>query len=221
VQDDPRGQKVVVAYLDKKRDRGYVRDFKPFGEGFTLVPAEDGGRGPGRFIEFRICKAVYFVKSLEGNKEFKENKLQLPPVTRQGRKLEVAFHDGERIVGITEGFLPGRPGFTFFPPDPGSNNIEIFVVTSNVEMVRLIGGGKDGTDVMYRPDVDKGVFVPEKRLEAVQRVLKGEPLLKVAKEMYIPPDTLAGWKARFLSGGPAALGVTKPADGAPPGRYAP
>lgn len=221
MQTDPRGQRVVVAYLDRRREKGYARDFKPFGEGFTMLPADDGDRGPGRFIEFRSLKAVYFVKSLEGNKNFKENKLQLPAVTRQGRKLEVAFHDGERIIGVTEGFLPGRPGFTFFPPDPGSNNIEIFVVTANVEMVRIIGGGKDGTDVLYRPDAERGVFVPEKRLEAVQRVLKGEPVEKVAKEMYIPPETLAGWKARFLSGGPAALGVTKPEAGGPPDRYAP
>ena len=206
-------QKVVVAFLDKRRDRGLVYDFKPTSEGFTLHPEDDRTRTRGTFIEFRGCKAVYFVKSLTGNKEFKENKSSLPAIRPQGKKITVCFRDGEKIVGITEGFLEGRPGFFFYPGDPKSNNIQIFAVTSNVEEIRVQQADAAKGDKIFRPEIDQGVFLPEKRLEAVQRLLRGEPIEKLAKELYVNPATLAGWKARFLSGGPGALGVTGPVPG--------
>src|SRR5688500_7971235 len=105
------GVKVVVAMLDRKRERGFVYGFKPFGDGFTLHPPGDAAKAMGKFIDFRTCKAIYFVRSLEGNKAFKENKLTLPPTYRQGRKVSVDYPDGERTVGTTEGFNPSRVGF--------------------------------------------------------------------------------------------------------------
>jgi len=208
--------KVVVALLDRKRERGYVAGFRPFGDGFTLLPAAGPKTGPGRFIDFRTCKAVYFVRSLEGNKAFKENKLTLPPTYRQGRKVSVDYPDGERTVGTTEGFNPSRVGFFMYPADPKSNNTEVFVITGNTDEIRIIGGETDGTDKVFRPRAEKGIFAPEKRLEAVQRVLRGEPLEKVAKELSIPPVTLMDWRGKFLAGGPAALGVGAPGSGPPP-----
>jgi hypothetical protein len=215
VPETPQGQKVVIAYLDRRRDRGLVYDFKASSAGFTLHPPDDAARSRGDFIEFRGIKAVYFVKSFEGNRNFKENKLVLPAVHPQGRKITVSFPDGERIVGITEGFLPGRPGFFFFPADPASNNLQIFAVTANVDEVRVQSNDPEKPEQVHRPNAERGEFLPEKRLEAVQRVLRGEPVEKVAKEMYVAPETLAGWRARYLSGGAAALGVTKPAGPSP------
>lgn len=205
--DSNKGTKVVVAYLDKKRERGIVDGFRPTGDGFTLFPPHDEARLHGRFVEFQIVKAVYFVKSLEGNRHFKENKLKLPPVYRQGRKVNVSFPDGETTVGTTEGFNPSRPGFFFYPADPKSNNLEVFIVTANADEIRILAAEPGGVDKVIRPTLERGMFLPEKRLQAVQRVLRGESVAEVAKELSVPPDTLAGWKARFLSGGPVALGV--------------
>ena len=209
---------VVVALVDRTRDRGYVYGFRPFGDGFTLHPRGDLDRARGKFIDFKVCKAVYFVRSLEGNRAFKENKLQLPPTYRQGRKVAVDYPDGERTVGTTEGFNPSRVGFFMYPADPKSNNTEVFVITGNADEIRLLGAEADGKDKIIRPRAEKGVFLPEKRVDAVQRVLRGEPLEKVAKELSIPPVTLMEWKGKFLAGGPAALGVAPPAA---PGTTAP
>ena len=206
---DGDGVKVVVALLDRKRERGYVFGFKPFGDGFTLQPGPTAA-GPGRFMDFRICKAVYFVRSHDGNKAFKENKLTLPPTYRQGRKVSVDYPDGERTVGTTEGFNPSRVGFFMYPADPKSNNTEVFVITGNVDEIRLIGVEPGGGDRILRPRAEVGVFLPEKRLEAVQRVLRGESLDRVAKDLSVPVTTLADWKSSFLAGGPAALGVQPP-----------
>ncbi len=209
--------KVVVAMLDRKRERGFVYGFRPFGDGFTLHPPGDVAKAQGRFIDFRACKAIYFVRSLEGNKAFKENKLTLPPTYRQGRKVAVDYPDGERTVGTTEGFNPSRVGFFMYPADPKSNNTEVFVIYGNADEIRLIGAETDGKDKIFRPRAEKGVYLPEKRLEAVQRILRGEPLEKVAKELSLPPVTLMEWKGKFLSGGPAALGVVPAAPAPPPG----
>jgi len=215
------GAKVVVAFLDRKRERGIVFGFRPFGDGFTLCPPGANAKTPGRFVDFKICKAIYFVRTLEGNKNFKENKLTLPPTYRQGRKISIDYPDGERTVGTTDGFNASRIGFFMFPADPKSNNTEVFVVTANTDEIRLLGAESDGTDRIHRPRAEKGVFLPEKRLAAVQRVLRGEPLEKVAKELSIPPMTLIEWKGKYQAGGPGALGIVAPAPPATPGPATP
>jgi len=219
---DPFGEatKVVIAYLDKRRERGIVLEFKPYKDGFTLYPPDAPDLTKGREIEFKICKAIYFVKSLAGNRDFKENKLTLPPIVRQGTKMVVHYPDGEQTVGITEGFNPKRVGFFFYPGDPKSNNTQIFVVTENTDEIRLLGVEKDGSDRVFRPRAERGVFLPEKRVEAVQRILRGERAEAVSKETFIPVGTLLEWKAKFISGGPAALGVLPPKP-APPGATPP
>ena len=215
------GVRVVVALLDRKRERGLVYGFKPFGDGFTLHPADDTAKQKGRFIDFRTCKAIYFVRSLEGNRAFKENKLTLPPTYRQGTKVSIDYPDGERTVGTTEGFNPARVGFFMYPADPKSNNTEVFVITANTDEIRLIGV-EAGGDKVYRPRAEKGVYLPEKRLEAVQKLLRGMPVDQLAKELSLPQVTLLEWKGKYLSGGAAALGVLPPGSpGGPPAPGAP
>jgi len=205
--EPPRGgSRVVVAMLDQKRERGIVYGFRGNATSFELFTPEDAARELGRKIEMLSCKAVYFVKSLDGNRKYQENKLTLPTIHRQGRKIEVIFGDGERIVGTTEGFNPTRQGFTLYPPDPASNNIEIFVVTANIEEARL-GATGSSPEQTYKPPTQRGMFLPGKRVEAVLRVLKGEPLELVAKEISVPPQTLAHWKNLYQAAGPGALGA--------------
>jgi len=227
--NDPNGMRVVVAFLDKSRDRGLVYEFKPYGDGFTLHPTDDSRKERGRYINFTTIKAVYFVKTLEGNRNHKEKKTQLPPVYRQGRKVQIHFPDGEQYMGTTEGFNPQRVGFFFYPGDPQSNNLEVFIVTSNADEIRIIGAGENGTDKVHQPRLEGGIFLPEMRLKAVQRIIKGEALEVVAKELSIPAAKLVEWRAKYYSGGPAALGVlpagaaapAKPPEPQKPGAIAP
>jgi hypothetical protein len=209
------GIPVVVAFLDKKRDRGYLKQFRPFDKSIVLHPA-DRPSAPGREIPVSELKSIYFVRSLLGNKAYQENKRMMPTVYRQGRKIEVTFPDGEVMVGTTDGFSPARLGFTFYPADPKSNNVEIFVVWKNAEEIKILGAGGDGKDVVHHPQGEKGVFLPEKRLEAVLKVNAGLPPAVVAKQYSVPPESVLDWVQKFRNGGPAALGIaTKDPPGGP------
>jgi len=81
-------------------------------------------------------KAVYFVRDFAGDPKYRERKQFLdgekPP---QGRKVEVVFKDGERLVGTTLGYDPHRSGFFIFPVDPQGNNLRIFAVLTSVGKV--------------------------------------------------------------------------------------
>lgn len=44
-----------------------------------------------------------------------------------------------------------------------------------------------------------------RKLEAVLRVLRGEPLETVARELSVTAADLSGWRERFLEGGAASL----------------
>ena len=61
--------KTVVAFLDGKRQRGYIYDFSPMRDSFNLLPVEDPPQGKGVRLMLKDLKAVFFVKDFVGNKE--------------------------------------------------------------------------------------------------------------------------------------------------------
>jgi len=128
--------KVVVGFLNGGRIKGYAYDFSALKESFSLLPQEDPLKGQGIKVEMKDLKAVFFVWDFSGNPEYDESLCADSPM--HGRKIEVTFIDGEKIVGRTEGYSPQRLGFFLFPADPKSNNIRIFVVTKNTRQVRLV-----------------------------------------------------------------------------------
>ena len=83
-------------------------------------------------------KALFFVKSFEGKREYDERKDFIEGDRIQGRKVEVAFIDNEIIRGTTVGYDPQRLGFFLIPIDPDSNNIRIFVVSTAVKSFRFL-----------------------------------------------------------------------------------
>jgi hypothetical protein len=131
-----RLNKVVVGFLGGSRLKGYAYDFSPVKDSFNLLPQENPLQGQGIKVEMKDLKAVFFVREFIGKQEYFES--QVPGARLHGRKIEVTFRDGEKIVGKTEGYNPQRPGFYVFPADPKSNNIRIFVVTRNTRQVRLL-----------------------------------------------------------------------------------
>ncbi len=121
--------KVVVAYLDGRRLKGYVYDFSALKDSFTLLPQENPLQEKGKRVEMKDLKAVFFVKDFQGTPGYHED----PSADAQlhGRKIEVTCRDGEKLVGKTEGFNPQKIGFFMFPADPKSNNLRIFVINRN------------------------------------------------------------------------------------------
>ena len=131
-----QANKVVVALLDGRRLKGYIYDFSALKEAFNLLPAESTLQERGINVAMKELKAVFFVKDFAGQPGHKED--LAADTHAHGRKIEVSFRDGEKIVGRTEGYNPQKPGFFMFPEDPGSNNIRIFVASRNARQVRFV-----------------------------------------------------------------------------------
>ncbi len=127
--------KLVVACLDGRRLKGYVFNFSPLRERFRLFPEANSLPDAGKDVELADLKALFFVKDFAGNPQYKERYLT---DGGRGRKLEVTFQDGEKIVGTTEAWSPQKLGFFLFPADALTNNLRVFVVNRNVVLVRLL-----------------------------------------------------------------------------------
>ncbi len=94
-------------------------------------------------------KALFFIKSFEGNKTYREKKA-FGASTRDGHKVYVKFNDQESLVGFVEGEIPWDKGFFvsrdggktkgFFlvPVDRDSNNMKVFVVGTSIEDVTIM-----------------------------------------------------------------------------------
>jgi hypothetical protein len=131
--------RVVVALLDGTRVRGYVYNFSPFSDSMYLFPKETTDRSYGRFLELGDCKAIFFVKTHEGDRKAREELRKDVPISRvgalRGQKMKIIFNDGEEMFASSEAYNPARLGFFAYPLDPRTNNLRIFVVNGNVRQV--------------------------------------------------------------------------------------
>jgi hypothetical protein len=115
---------VVAHYLNGNIVKGTSMDVAP-GKGFCHIKTEEGLSK----VEFKDLKALYFVKTLEGNsgrkdtQEVEEDDIRL----RGSRLLEVVFKDGERLVVLCNSFPPKTERFFVLPVDMDSNNERILV----------------------------------------------------------------------------------------------
>src|SRR3954467_1194093 len=58
---------------------------------------------------------------------------------------------------------------------------------------------------------DRGRFSAKRKTEAVLRLLRGEDLDTLSRELGVTAATLSGWRGSFLDGGTAAM-KSRPAD---------
>jgi hypothetical protein len=129
--------KVVVAYLDGRRLKGYTNDFSPVRDQFFLFPEvadpKPGERGtPVRIAEL---KAVFFVKDFVGNAVSRQSSAAAP---LPGKRIEVTFADSEKLVGSSVAYNPRNLGFFMQPANPADNNERIFVINRNVKQVKVL-----------------------------------------------------------------------------------
>ena len=129
--------KVVVRYVDGRVVKGTTQDFFPNKDRFHLLSDTAVSEEPAEVL-IRDLKAVFFVKDFGGNPGYNERKEYNNGDKAQGRKVEILFVDGEKLVGSTLGYDPNRLGFFLFPVDPESNNMRVFAVTAAVKNVRYI-----------------------------------------------------------------------------------
>jgi len=141
----PQRNKVVVHYSDGKLIKGYTHDFLPDREFFHLNTATEPGVGTTHEVKIPDLKAVFFVKSLEGNSTHTEkNRFEVVDAKAlHGIKVKVKFKDGEVLRGLSLGYNRTKRGFFVVPIDPTSNNERIYVVANAT------------TEVIVGPDAEK------------------------------------------------------------------
>src|SRR5437899_9635827 len=128
--------KAVVAFLDGRRLKGYIYNFSSQKDRFRLFFEKDTLQREGTDVQIKDLKAIFFAKDFVGNSEYQES--QMVPLGNQGRKAEVTFRDGEKIVGTTDAYNPQKIGFFIVPADIRSNNQRVFVVTIKARQNRSI-----------------------------------------------------------------------------------
>ncbi len=127
--------KIVVRYQDGRILKGHTSDFLPTKPLFHVTP--QNAPHPGLPIEVRLdqVKAVFFVKDLVGDPKREERREFPAGKAVIGRKIQVIFPDGERLLGTTQGYDPARLGFFVIPADPDCNNTRCFVITRATQRV--------------------------------------------------------------------------------------
>ena len=139
-------EKTVTRLNNGNLLKGYMRDFSPNRNELTV---EEKGTARQHLVKIEDLKAVFFVKSFEGDHEYRERK-SYGIAKIKGQRVFVKFRDGESMVGFLEGEVPWERGFFlskqysdlkgFFllPVDEDTNNIKVFVVSSSVDAVTVV-----------------------------------------------------------------------------------
>jgi hypothetical protein len=129
--------RVVVRFNDGRMLKGYTHDFLPEKDLFHL--AEDTASATGGVHEVKVpdLKAVFFVKTFNGNKDYNEKKSfkEIDAATLHGIKIKVTFKDGEVLCGLSLGYNKTKKGFFIVPIDPLSNNDRIYVIAASTAQV--------------------------------------------------------------------------------------
>lgn len=118
-------RKVVARYRDGRVVKGTSMDVDPNRPQFHVRPDS----GPAVQVSMNELKALFFVKSLDGDASHDEGMdlAENDPRSRGATLVRLGFADGETIVGLTIGYPPRRQFFFVNPVDTASNNIRILV----------------------------------------------------------------------------------------------
>ena len=139
-------EKAVTRLNNGNLIKGYMKDFSPDGNEVTM---KEEGTDNLHLVKIEDMKVVFFVKSFEGDHEYKEKKFY-SSTNNKGQRVFVKFRDGEALVGFLEGKVPwkrgfflsiqegGLKGFFLLPADEDTNNIKVFVVSSSFDDVTVV-----------------------------------------------------------------------------------
>ena len=128
---------VVVRYRDGSIKKGYTHDFTPLRDLFHLTL--DDGSGEVLNVEISQLKAIFFVKSFGGDRQYIEKKFfeQVDQSRFRGLKMRVVFEDGEIIRGISLGYSEKKKGFFLIPVDPDCNNDRIYIIADACKDIKV------------------------------------------------------------------------------------
>lgn len=124
--------KIVVRYRDGSLIKGYSSDFYPDKNFFHMKPKS----GEVILVDVEKLKAVFFVKDFMGDSRHKDTYKDARPWN--GKKIQVHFFDDEVLVGFTLHYSSDHHGFFVAPADLGSNNEDIYVITSATRKITFL-----------------------------------------------------------------------------------
>lgn len=129
--------KIVARYRDGRTVKGASMDIDPGRPGCHVRTPE----GQTFEVWLKDLKALFFVRSLEGDSTRDENRTPNPQDLRsRGSKVvTLTFEDGEVMVGLTNRYPPDRPFFFILPVDPESNNLRMLVNRDAVTSMEAVG----------------------------------------------------------------------------------
>ena len=127
-------QRVVARFRNGKVVRGYTNDFHP-SKAHLHLTAEDKP-GETLFVALSQLKAVFFVRDFSGDPS-RTDRTEFAN-SQPGRKVEVAFEDGEVLRGTTLAYRADGSGFFVHPADANSNNMRVFVSPGSTLHVRFL-----------------------------------------------------------------------------------
>ncbi len=105
------------------------------------IPIEAVESGKRHSVSLSSLKALFFVKSFQGNPQYAEIKFFNGEPKVEGLWIHLTFDDNERIEGIVHNSLAflTEPGFLMKPPDPNSNNQAVYVLKESLTSFRVVG----------------------------------------------------------------------------------
>ena len=130
--------RIVVHHSDGSVSKGFTHDFMPNKDLFHMVPMDAPVDFKPIAIKIQGLKAIFFVKNFKGNNLYRDKQDFISSKPAMGRKIKVVFRDGEILIGTTQGYETGRPGFFLTPADPQSNNERCFIVKPATRAVSFI-----------------------------------------------------------------------------------
>ncbi len=132
--------------MDGRVLKGYARKFSIESD---IVDLNEIGSGKVHRIPVGDLKALFFIKSFEGNSGHREKKA-FGISENKGRKVYIKFNDRESLIGFIDGVIPwdkgffisnngsNAKGFFLLPVDNDSNNMKVFVVGTSVADVTVM-----------------------------------------------------------------------------------
>lgn len=131
--------RVVVHFTGGKLLKGYTHDFTPAKDTFHVTSEQESDKGQVHEVKLAELKAVFFVKTLEGDKDYVEKKRfeEVDQARLHGLKIRVEFYDGEIMRGISLGYSKNRPGFFIVPVDPEWNNERVYVLARALRDIKV------------------------------------------------------------------------------------
>ena len=123
--------RVIVRLKDKTLLKGKISNFSPSDNLFQLELLN----GDSVTVNIDNIKAMFFVKSFEGNKKhqctYQDNLLWA------GDKITLTFNDGEKMVGYAQQDFINNKGFLITPADVNGNNKHVFASKSAIDSMFL------------------------------------------------------------------------------------